>query len=153
MEGRRRVKEQLKKLAAHDYAKTAFSYIERDTGREVMVEVAEHDLLEPVNSHPLEGRRPDVAESTPVPQSTETLIGLGESLTVEFKRSARWNESKGAERIPALELAILKTVAGLMNATGGGLFLIGVGDDGEVVGLEADYRTISNGDGIATRVG
>ena len=31
MEGRRRVKEQLKKLAAHDYAKTPFSYIERDT--------------------------------------------------------------------------------------------------------------------------
>ena len=41
MEGRRRVKEQLKKLAAHDYAKTAFSYIERDTGREVWVEVPE----------------------------------------------------------------------------------------------------------------
>ncbi len=144
IEGRRRVKEQLKKLAPHDYAKTAFSYVERASGREVMVEVAEHDLLEPVNSHPLEGRRPDVAESTPVPQSTETLIGLGESLTVEFKRSARWNESKGAKD-PALELAILKTVAGLMNAQGGSL-LIGVGDDGEVVGLEADYRTISNGD-------
>jgi ATP-dependent Lon protease len=31
LEGRRRVKEQLKKLAAHDYAKTAFSYIELDT--------------------------------------------------------------------------------------------------------------------------
>ena len=41
MEGRRRVKEQLKKLAAHDYAKTAFSYVERDTGREVWVEVPE----------------------------------------------------------------------------------------------------------------
>src|SRR5207245_1754903 len=32
LEGRRRVKEQLKKLAPHDYAKTAFSYSERDTG-------------------------------------------------------------------------------------------------------------------------
>ncbi len=41
MEGRRRVKEQLKKLAAHDYAKTAFSYIESDTGREFWVEVPE----------------------------------------------------------------------------------------------------------------
>ena len=41
MEGRRRVKEQLKKLAAHDYAKTAFSYIERDTGHEVWVDVPE----------------------------------------------------------------------------------------------------------------
>ena len=41
MEGRRRVKEQLKKLATHDYAKTAFSYIERDTGREQWVDVSE----------------------------------------------------------------------------------------------------------------
>ena len=38
MEGRRLVKEPLKKLAAHDYAKTAFSYVERDTGREVRIE-------------------------------------------------------------------------------------------------------------------
>src|SRR6202012_1712656 len=41
LEGRRRVKEQLKKLAAHDYAKTAFSYVERDTGHEYWVEVPE----------------------------------------------------------------------------------------------------------------
>src|SRR6266511_2499558 len=41
LEGRRRVKEQLKKLAAHDYAKTSFSYVERDTGREYWVDVYE----------------------------------------------------------------------------------------------------------------
>lgn len=41
IEGRRRVKEQLKKLAFHDYAKTAFSYLEDDTGREIWVEVPE----------------------------------------------------------------------------------------------------------------
>ena len=41
LEGRRRVKEQLKKLAAHDYSKSSFSYIERDTDREVWVEVPE----------------------------------------------------------------------------------------------------------------
>ena len=33
IEGRRRVKEQLKKLAPHDYAKTSFSYIERERDR------------------------------------------------------------------------------------------------------------------------
>ncbi len=41
LEGRRRVKEQLKKLAAHDYAKTAFSYLENDTGHESWIEVPE----------------------------------------------------------------------------------------------------------------
>ena len=47
LEGRRRVKEQLKKLAAHDYAKTAFSYVERDTSHEYWVEVPE----QPDNIH------------------------------------------------------------------------------------------------------
>src|SRR5215212_9943849 len=41
LEGRRRIKEQLKKLAPHEYAKTAFSYVERDTGMEFWVEVPE----------------------------------------------------------------------------------------------------------------
>ncbi len=41
MEGRRRLKEQFKKLAGHDYAKTVFSYVERDAGHEVRVDVPE----------------------------------------------------------------------------------------------------------------
>ena len=41
MDGRRRVKEQLKKLAPHEYAKTSFSYVDRDTGMESWVEVPE----------------------------------------------------------------------------------------------------------------
>ncbi len=39
LEGRRRVKEQLKKLAAHDYAKTAFSYIEHPSGTICRIDV------------------------------------------------------------------------------------------------------------------
>ncbi len=41
LEGRLRVKEQLKVLAPHEYAKTEFSYIENDTGREIFVQVSE----------------------------------------------------------------------------------------------------------------
>jgi predicted HTH transcriptional regulator len=37
-----------------------------------------------------------------------------------------------------------QTLAGFMNAQGG-VLLIGVGDNGDVVGLDTDYRTIANG--------
>jgi hypothetical protein len=87
------------------------------------------------------GRRPERVSKPD--SSTPELINGGESLLVEFKQSARWNERKG-DKDPVLELAVLKTVAGFMNAHGG-ILLLGVTDDGEVVGLEADYRTIAKG--------
>lgn len=41
IEGRRRVKEQLKVISPHEYGKVSFSYIEAGTGREVLVETPE----------------------------------------------------------------------------------------------------------------
>jgi Putative DNA-binding domain len=72
--------------------------------------------------------------------STTELIAAGESLNVEFKSSARWSY-KGQVKDPKLEHVIVKTIAGLMNAEGGTLF-IGVADNGKALGLEADYRTL-----------
>lgn len=66
------------------------------------------------------------------------LIRLGESSTVEFKSSARW-DTKTHVPNPVLEEVIVKTVAGFMNAAGGTL-LIGVSDSGVVVGLQSDYQ-------------
>ena len=94
--GRRRVKEQLKKLAAHDYAKTSFSYIERDTEREVWVEVPEQpeeaNLVEAVIE--AAGPEPAESESTLTSLTVEDLIAGGESRAVEFKSSARWSYGK-----------------------------------------------------------
>jgi predicted HTH transcriptional regulator len=45
----------------------------------------------------------------------------------------------------ALEVVILKTLAGFMNTSGGSL-LIGVSDDGKILGLEPDYSTLSRKD-------
>jgi hypothetical protein len=64
------------------------------------------------------------------------MLRAGESDTVEFKSTMRWNLSKdkpGKE----VELSWLKTVVAFLNSEGGTL-LIGVGDDGEVLGIEAD---------------
>lgn len=64
------------------------------------------------------------------------LIDQGESHALEFKSTMRWNlraEKPGKE----IELAWLKTVVAYLN-TDGGLLLIGVQDDGNVLGLQAD---------------
>jgi ATP-dependent Lon protease len=146
LEGRRRVKEQLKKLAAHDYAKTSFSYVERDTSREYWVDVPEqpeevaselHAEAQPTSRTP-EGERP------PRERSTAELLDAGESGSLEFKSSARWN-GHTRQRDPAIELAVVKTVAGFMNAHGGTL-LVGVGDHGQVVGLDHDLKTLGRRD-------
>jgi hypothetical protein len=66
------------------------------------------------------------------------LIKQGESGTVEFKSSARWNleEDKPDKK---MEEVILKTVAAFLNSEGGTL-LIGVANDGKLVGLAQDYK-------------
>jgi ATP-dependent Lon protease len=141
MEGRRRVKEQLKKLAAHDYAKTAFSYIERDTGHEYWVEVPEQP--EDVGAELDSEAAASIASSggTAVQRATTSdLIAAGESKTVEFKQTARVNVHTGA-RDPVMEQMVIRSVAGFMNAEGGTL-LIGVADNGEVRGIEPDYKTL-----------
>ena len=76
------------------------------------------------------------------PSVTE-LVSHGESLTLELKGSGRRNQQTG-ERDTRLELTIAKSVAGLLNAEGGTL-LIGVADDGVVVGIEGDYAVMTKG--------
>lgn len=74
----------------------------------------------------------------PKPPAAAELIHAGESVHVEFKSAARYN-SHTKERDPRIELVIASTVAGFLNARGGTL-LIGVTDDGTVVGLDNDFQ-------------
>lgn len=69
----------------------------------------------------------------------QRIIDSGEDRFIEYKSSMRWNirENKADKEI---EKMILKTVSGFTNAEGGTL-LIGVSDDGEVLGLQDDYNT------------
>ena len=141
MEGRRRVKEQLKKLAAHDYAKTAFSYIERDTGHEYWVEVPEQpeDIDAAIDAE-VEEAGAEGEIPPPAGASTADLIAAGESKHVEFKQTGRVNLHT-QQRDPVIEQMVVKSVAGFMNAEGGTL-LIGVTDAGEIFGIETDYKTL-----------
>ena len=72
-----------------------------------------------------------------------------ESQTVEYKSTARWNV-KADMQDKKMEHVVVKTVCGFLNAEGGKL-LIGVDDDSNVLGLDADYVTLGskgNADGF-----
>ena len=68
----------------------------------------------------------------------------GESERVEYKAAARYNHAT-RQRDPRIELAIARTIAGFANADGGSL-LIGVDDDAEVVGIDADLAVLNGAD-------
>ena len=68
--------------------------------------------------------------------STQEIINQGESDYVEFKSSLRWN-LLAAKRDKRITHAILKSIAAFLNSEGG-ILLVGVADDGAIVGLEAD---------------
>jgi hypothetical protein len=78
-----------------------------------------------------------------VEASVADLIAGGEGERVEFKSTARWNTKTGAKD-QRMEDEVVITLAGLMNATGGTL-LLGVRDDGSILGLADDYAVVPGG--------
>jgi len=85
---------------------------------------------------------------TALEESLESLIKHGEGPKLEFKSTFRW-DLKQDKVNKALEAMVLKTLAGFMNGQGGTL-LIGVDDQGEIVGIDRDYETLKkkNRDGF-----
>jgi hypothetical protein len=66
------------------------------------------------------------------------LLAQGESKTLEFKVAACWNAALG-QKDDKTRNKVLQEVAAFLNSPDGGTLLIGVADDGTVVGLENDY--------------
>src|SRR4051812_11050522 len=69
------------------------------------------------------------------------LIAHGESARLEFKSTLRY-DLREHKTNKSLEKVVAKTLAGYLNADGGTL-LIGVADDGSIVGLAHDINTLS----------
>jgi hypothetical protein len=65
------------------------------------------------------------------------LIRQGESKTLEFKSTLRWNLREDRKDDAVITHAALKTIAAFLNTEGGDL-LLGVADDGSVLGIELD---------------
>ena len=71
------------------------------------------------------------------------IIKQGEGPLLEFKSSFRWDmEQSRTNR--QLEGVVLKSLAGFLNSNQGGTLLIGVADDGQVIGLKNDFQTLTN---------
>jgi very-short-patch-repair endonuclease len=74
------------------------------------------------------------------PLPIETLLAEGESERLEFKQTLRWDIRQQTVNKKLEEVAV-KTVAAFANHSGGTL-LIGVSDEGEITGLDADFACL-----------
>jgi membrane protein YdbS with pleckstrin-like domain len=79
---------------------------------------------------------PLLLEAKPVPE----LIADGEGQFLEFKASLMWDYRRQSVNKELYE-PVMKNLAGFMN-TAGGKLLIGVSDEGEVLGLERDMSAL-----------
>lgn len=74
-----------------------------------------------------------------------SIIRQGEGPLLEFKSSLRWDYQETRTN-RALEGVAMKTLAGFFNSYIGGTLLIGVADNGEILGLDPDYQTLKKPD-------
>ena len=83
-------------------------------------------------------------EEAVAPVTLEEMIAEGESDSLEFKSSLRWDMVQNSVN-KKLEDVIVKTISAFANSQGGTL-LIGVDDEGEILGIEKDYLSLGNAD-------
>jgi type I restriction enzyme R subunit len=69
------------------------------------------------------------------------LLARAEDRHLELKSTLRWNPATQSVS-KVLEGVVVKTVAGFLNSPDGGTLLVGVADDGSLVGLAHDYATL-----------
>lgn len=92
--------------------------------------------------------RIELSHKEPANEDVQELILAGESDSVEFKSTLRY-DLRSKEVNKKLEYVIAKTIAAFMNSEGGNLF-IGVDDNQNMLGLADDVATLSkpNIDGL-----
>lgn len=76
--------------------------------------------------------------------SVKEILRQDEDRYLEFKSSLRW-DYRQEKTNPELEKVIMKTIAAFGN-TDGGILLIGVDDDKNILGLEKDFQTLKKSD-------
>lgn len=73
-------------------------------------------------------------------ESIKSIIKNGENENVEFRRSFRYDHRIGHPE-KSMEILLIQSVAGFMNAKGG-ILIIGVEKDGHIKGLADDYFSL-----------
>jgi len=108
----------------HDGVAPAFGFLEK----------SEVSQLPGYVKRAVECAAPDVVE----------LIAQGENDRVEFKSSIRWDYRQNRVN-KRLQEEIARAIAGMLNC-GGGHLLLGVADDGTILGIERDLQTLRKSD-------
>ena len=96
--------------------------------------------LNPQNSDKIKDKVNELLEQLNLLSDTDklhSLIRKGESIQLEFKSTLRWNLHTD-QKDPNMEYAVLKTIVAFLNSKGGTL-IVGVADNGELVGISADH--------------
>jgi ATP-dependent Lon protease len=143
IEGRKRIKDQLMRID-NTYADVTFVYTVQPGNQEVVIKTAEekkypqHYYKKPATQS--DRKTQTVSSTTKAPDAAlseeEKLIQTGENAKVEFKSTLRWNIL--AKKIDKeIEHGALKTIVAYLN-TEGGTLLVGVKDDGSILGLDLD---------------
>ncbi|MCB0073342.1 MAG: putative DNA binding domain-containing protein, partial [Caldilineaceae bacterium] len=86
----------------------------------------------------------DLPAAAPPVRTPQELIAAGEGQFVEFKSSLMWDYRQRRANKDLYE-PVMKNVVGFLN-TRGGTLIIGVDDEGAVLGLEPDYGVMKKGD-------
>lgn len=152
VEGRKRVKDQLMRLDK-TYPDTDF-YIEAKNGGERLYIKTLEEKKHPEIYYKRASEQPPNAEEDVTPNAGQEpeimkLVRADEAIDLEHKSSMRWCTTEGKVD-KKLESVIIKTICALTN-TKGGVLLIGVDDEHNILGLQPDYDTspsIKDGDGF-----
>ena len=116
-----------------------------DSNEEIVDRLMQDDSFKEAASSHLLQEVYDRIRSEKRPSLKEILdSGIDENDFIEFKSTFQWDiceQKKNKE----LQKSVLKTIVAFLN-TSGGLLAIGVTDDREIFGLEADYALLSKPD-------
>lgn len=122
-------------IAGNEASEATDQLIQRlwDTGDDFnLINTSElHDLPVVWNAYTIQKHHKDIIISS--------LISKGEGETIEFKGSACWSEYKG-QKDDNMVTKVLEAIASFMNSPIGGKVLIGVSDNGKIVGIEKDIQ-------------
>ena len=127
-----------------EYTDIPFSRIEAEIFFEFLTNL--RNTIDRLRNRDLkEETSPDGAISVLLDSSPDilTLINKGESETLEYKSSLRFDLVEKKTNLQ-LEKVVVKTIAAFANNCGGDL-IIGISDNKDILGLENDYKTFSNG--------
>lgn len=143
VEGRKRIKDQLMRID-NTYPDVTFKYVASEGGKEAAIQTAEEKQYPQHYYKKPEAQTDKKTQTASLPakpqekalSEEEKLIQTGENAKLEFKSTLRWNIL--AKRIDKeIEQSVLKTVVAYIN-TEGGTLLIGVQDDGNILGIDLD---------------